>query len=241
MQDEQIIHNGHTPGYLWDALEKRSTQTQRTVTLRCPVCEAKLHLTETTQLHCRTCQAPASLYQHRHLRKRADTRMIYVSVKGHTREVARLKIKCLSCGQTLKADETCDKTCDIQTYLTLDAKDGELSIKRAVNLFDVPRDTPEIPIRQTDTADNNDTSPLNQPPTQPNAIDEIPEHPNAHTDIAGQIVAYLTDAPNHTAKTGEMIDAFDCTTEGFNKAVKKLIKEGRIRKIKRGTYQLIHL
>lgn len=250
MQDEQIIHQGHTPGHVWDALEKRSNQTQRKVTLRCPVCDSSIQHTETPQLRCRSCDAPASLYQHRHLRKRADTRLIYVSVQGHTREVASIKMQCLSCGQTLKADETCDNTCWIQTYLMFQPLDGELYIKRWLNCLHVQRDIPEIPIRltlptdapETDTADNNETQPLNQPLNppqhQPNAIDEIPEHPNAHTDIAGQIVAYLTDAENHTATAGEMKAAFDCSPEGFNKAIKTLA--GRVERIKRGTYQLIN-
>lgn len=67
---------------------------------------------------------------------------------------------------------------------------------------------------------------------------EIPEHPNRHTDIAGQIVEYLTE--HKTGKTAEMIAAFNCTTQGFNKARKKLIAQGQIRKVKRGVYQLIH-
>mgnify|MGYP000352180102 CR=1 FL=1 len=81
----------------------------------------------------------------------------------------------------------------------------------------------------------------NLPQSQPNAIETlIDEHPNRHTDIAGQIVAYLTDAENHTAGTAEMRTAIGCTTEGFNKARKKLIDAGQIRQRQRGVYQLIH-
>ena len=76
---------------------------------------------------------------------------------------------------------------------------------------------------------------------QPHAIETIAdEHPNAHTDIAGQIVEYLSDAENYTARTGEMRTAIGCVPEGFNKARIKLLKEGRIREVKRGVYQLIH-
>lgn len=266
MQDEQIIFHGHTPGYVWDALEKRSNQTRIKVALRCPVCDTSIQHTETPQrrisafaqrddthetpqLQCRSCSAPASLFQHSHHTETADTRLIFVEVKGQRREVARLKMQCLSCGQTLLTDETCTNTCRIQTYIRVQHLDGELYIKRAANKPHVPRDT-EIPMRQTlptdapetHTADNNDTLPLNQPLNlpqhQPNAIDEIPEPKNAHTDIAGQIVAYLTKAENHTATAGEMKAAFDCTPGGFNKAVIKLQNAGRIRKVKRGVYAL---
>ena len=85
--------------------------------------------------------------------------------------------------------------------------------------------------------------PVNPPENQSQAHaseTEADEHPNAHTDIAGQIVEYLSDAPDNTARTGEMRTAIGCVPEGFNKAVKKLITHGQIRKIKRGVYQLIH-
>ena len=105
------------------------------------------------------------------------------------------------------------------------------------------------------TAEDNENQvnqPLNQPPNQPlnqppnpsqthaSETEVSEDHPNRHTDIAGQIVEYLSDAPDNTAKTGEMIAAFNCTTQGFNKAVKKLIAQGQIRKVKRGVYELIY-
>lgn len=264
MQDEQIIYNGHTPGYVWDALEKRSNQTLRKVTLRCPVCDTSIHHTETPQrtprafaqrddthetpqLRCRSCDAPASVFQHSHHTETADTRIIYIEVKGQSREVARLNLCCLSCGESLTPDETCTNTCWIQTYLCLEIQDAEPYIKRWLNCLEVKRDIPEIPMRlsaasdapETDTQDNNETQPLNIPPTQTNAIDfEIPEHPHPHTDIAGQILAFLKDAPNQTATTSEMRTAIGCTPGGFNKAVIKLQNAGRIRKVERGVYAL---
>ena len=253
MQEERIIYNGHTPGYVWQELEQRSNQTQRKVTLRCPVCDTSIHHTETPQptisafaqrddtdarpqLRCHFCDAPASLFQHSHHTETADTRIIYIEVKGQSREVARLKMQCLSCGQTLKTDETCDNTCWIQTYITLDIQDGEIYIKRWINCLNVKREIPEIPMHprddapETDTADHNENQPQHQTRNQPNA--------NAHTDIAGQILAHLTDAPNQTATTGEMIAAFDCSPEGFKKGFKKLT--GRVKRIERGSYQLIN-
>lgn len=119
--------------------------------------------------------------------------------------------------------------------------DGKLYIKRAANKPHVPRDTPEIPIRVSSPDDPPETdAPVveTQPLNQPNAIDF--EYPNAHTDFAGQIVAYLKDTENHTATMGEMKAAFDCSPEGLNKAIKTLIEAGRIYRIKRGVYQLIN-
>lgn len=59
----------------------------------------------------------------------------------------------------------------------------------------------------------------------------------AHTDIAGQILTYLTQHQN-TAKTAELIAHIGCSTEGFNKAAKKLITAGDIQRKSRGVYRL---
>lgn len=60
-----------------------------------------------------------------------------------------------------------------------------------------------------------------------------------HTDIAGQIRNYLSEHQK-TATTSELITHIGCSTEGFNKAIKKLINQGHVEKVKRGVYQLIH-
>ena len=250
--DEQIIYQGHTPQRVWDALAKRSRDTHRKVALRCPLCNSEIHPTDTTHQHCQSCSAPVDIYQHREHTKTADTRRIYIQVQGHRRAVLRIVMHCLSCEQSLKTDETCDNTCEIQTYLVLEIQDGELTIKRSIIRRDAhfQREPTEIPIRPlpdnaiaTRANDANvrprSTHTENLPPNQPPASENLlPEHPNAHTDIASKIVAYLTE--HKTGKTGEMRQAFNCTTEGFNKAVKKLITLGKIRKIQRGVYALNH-
>lgn len=59
-----------------------------------------------------------------------------------------------------------------------------------------------------------------------------------HKDVAGQILNHLWEH-GHIAKTREMINAIGCSEEGFNKAITKLITEGKVEKIARGVYKLI--
>ena len=218
------------------------------------------HSFDTTHLRCLSCDVPVEIYQHREMTETADTRIIYTEANGQHRALLTLELQCLSCERRLQADETCKSTCGIQTYLVLDFQDGELYIKRAANLPHVQRDTPFIPIRnlpdtdsltrakQTPHTDEKDqnlprSQPQNQNESQPNASDvdaESPENPNAHIDIAGQIVEYLTDAPMHTAGTAEMVKAIGCSRQGFNVEKEKLIEAGKIRKVTRGVYQLIN-
>ena len=104
------------------------------------------------------------------------------------------------------------------------------------------------PVRDTADVENQRVNPPpNQPPnpSQTHASEtetqtQTDDPPNRHKDVEAQIVAFLTDAPQNTAETREMIDACDCTPESFNQARKRLLKHGRIRKIKRGVYQLIN-
>lgn len=112
-----------------------------------------------------------------------------------------------------------------------------------------PDTIPADPVGECDFSDllptppNHENTPPEQTQTTPQthvATPTRPEHKNAHTDIAGQIVEYLSDAPMNTAETREMRTAIGCVPEGFNKAVKKLIETGKISKLKRGVYQLIH-
>lgn len=244
---EQIIYQGHTPDRVWKALAQRSRDTRRELALRCPVCDAEIHHTTATNPQCLSCDAPVSVYQHRHHTDTDDTRLIYIQVKGQSLAVLRIVMHCLSCGDPLTEEETCTNTCHVLTYLLLEREKDTLYIKRSVNHSHVKREPTEIDIRHTSqspptprTTDTDDT-PQNQQPNQPPAPDDlIFEHPNAHTDIAGQILASLTDALHHTATTKEMRAAIGCTTEGFNKARKKLLAEGKIRKVKRGVYALIN-
>ena len=269
MQAEQIIYHRHMPQRVWDALKQRSRETRRKIHLRCPQCHAEIYPTrnaapqgtgfprhsfDTTPLRCLSCHAPVEIYQHRELTSNADRRVIYIHVSGQHRALLTLDLQCLSCEQPLQADETCTNTCGIQTYLVLEHDDGKLYIKRLGIRSDAlfPREPTEIDTRNfpdtdslTTANDTPDNQPVNLPPnqnaSQPHAFDsQIPLPPNAHKDFAGQVVAFLKDAPDNTATTAEMITAIECTPEGFNKARKKLLKHGQIRKVKRGVYELIN-
>lgn len=266
MQAEQIIYNGHTTPYEWDALAQRSRDTRRKIDLRCPTCEAEIHHTDTTHLQCLSCSAPVEVYQHAELTDTADTRIIYTQANGQRRAVLSLDLQCLSCERTLQADETCTNTCPIQTYLVLEHDDGELYIKRAANLIDVPRDTPEIPIRtETDiAAEANDTpdtensvqnsveisvqsvensvdhsdagDPPNQPLTQEN---EVPWRSDALT-IPEKIVEFLTYInEDHTATGTQIKDAIGgLAPSTFKWAMDQLIDAGKAEKVAYNLYRL---
>ena len=116
--------------------------------------------------------------------------------------------------------------------------------------------TPSDRILSDPVRENQDVNqPPNQPVNQPHAVDSqnpsdgratwhsaapVSENPNARKDIQGQIEAYLSDAEEHTAQTAEMIKAIGCSPQGFNVEKEKLIEAGKIRKVKRGVYQLIN-
>lgn len=69
--------------------------------------------------------------------------------------------------------------------------------------------------------------------------DSPPESPNAHKDVAGQILEYLREHGG-TGTTKQMRDAIGCSPQGFKDAADKLITEGRIRRAKHGIYELIN-
>lgn len=122
-----------------------------------------------------------------------------------------------------------------------DTDDAPQTENKAENL---PRHLPENqPPNQNDSQPSDGRHFVDNVPPVRNASDvdaEIPEPQNAHTDIAGQILDYLSSAPNHTATTAEMTDAFNASPNGFNKAKEKLIEAGKIRRVTRGVYQLIN-
>ena len=154
---EQIIYHGYTTQSDWQDLDQRSRETRHRIQPLCPACNAEIHHTQTTGLRCIGCHAPVEVYQHRELTETADTRIIYAQANGQHRALVTLDLQCLSCERRLQADETCTNTCGIQTYLVSEHDDGELYIRRAANLPDVPRDTPFIPIRTQPDTDTPET------------------------------------------------------------------------------------
>ena len=265
----QIVHQGYTPAHVWEALEHRSRQTRIPLSLQCPICSGEIQHTEPTDLRCLSCNAPSKVFQHRHLTKTADTRLIYIHGNGHPKKCLRLPMRCLSCETPLTKEETCPNTCEIQTYLLLERDDGHLYVKRWLNPLNMPRErkssdpdhqdgtlpqTTQIPIRpltpekidaiETDTTAH-ENPPVNQPHHQPHTIETearrhtTTQHASQHKDVKGQIRAFFKDFGVSVAKTQEMRNALNCSRVSLNNALKKLQEDGEIRKISHGYYEFI--
>lgn len=254
----QIVHQGYTPGHVWEALEHRSRQTRIPLALQCPICSGEIQHTEPTDLRCLSCNASVEVLQHRHLTKTTNTRLIYIHGNGHQKECLRLPIRCLSCETPLTKEETCQNTCETQTYLLLERDDGHLYVKRWLNPLNVPREMTQIPIRtpgskktdaiETDTAaiENQPThQPTHQSTSQPHAIETqtrrhtTTQHASQHKDVKGQIRTFFKDFGVSVAKTQEMRNALNCSRVSLNNALKKLQEDGAVRKISHGYYEFI--
>jgi len=122
----KIVSQGYMTQRVWEELEQSSRETRIAFEAECPVCAAEIPPTDTQKLRCLRCDAPVAVYQHRHRSRTADTRRIFVEVSGHSREVLRVDLRCLSCEQPLKTNETCENTCEIQTYLVRETKRSPL-------------------------------------------------------------------------------------------------------------------
>ena len=84
-----------------------------------------------------------------------------------------------------------------------------------------------------------DTRDTEQPiaPQEKETTQNNTDKPNRKKDVAGQILAYLTDKDAPTT-TGEMLNALDCSRASLNKALNKLIETKQIRKVRRGVHKL---
>ena len=60
-----------------------------------------------------------------------------------------------------------------------------------------------------------------------------------HTDVAGQILTYLSRQPNHTATRKEMLSVIHGSDSRFKAAIRELIEARKIRRVSRGVYELI--
>ena len=215
----QIVHQAHTPSRVWDELNAHATQTRIRLEARCPVCAGELKYTD-RDVCCDACDASVSFFQHRFLSDDADTRVIYIHVNGHEKEIHRLDLCCLSCEERLNAEELCSDTCEIQTFLILEIDAGKLYAKRSVvnPLYNEPRPTTEIPIRQTlehspirDTSQESDTidttpqkTTLRSQPSQPIAS-SVPRNPvESETDGAStETDVFQTPTPTNEKKDVE--------------------------------------
>ena len=71
------------------------------------------------------------------------------------------------------------------------------------------------------------------------SVNQLSENPNAHIDVAGQILAYLREHDG-IGTTKQMRAAIGCSPQGFKDAIDKLITDGQIKRVKRGFYELIN-
>ena len=213
----QIVYAAHTPSRVWDELNAHATQTRIRLEARCPACAGELKYTH-RDVCCDACDTSVSFFQQRHLSDDADTRVIYIHVNGHEKEIHRLDLCCLSCEERLNAEELCPNICEIQTFLILEIDAGKLYAKRSVvnPLYNEPRPTTEIPIRQTlehspigDTSqesDTIDTTPqkaiLPSQPSQPIAS-SVPRNP-VESETDG--VSRETDVFQTPTRTNEKKD-----------------------------------
>ena len=101
-----------------------------------------------------------------------------------------------------------------------------------------PQEAVESSQSSQTSIENHETHGVFQPLNQPNTTHTpLPDPSNAHIDVAGQILEYLSEHGG-TGTTKQMRDAIGCSPQGFKDAIDKLIAEGQIQRIKRGTYKL---
>ena len=75
-----------------------------------------------------------------------------------------------------------------------------------------------------------------QPSTDRHEATPLPNHAT-QSDVASKVLFFCDVKP--TVTTGEMLASIGCSREGLNKALRKLLDGGKLRKVKRGVYQRI--
>lgn len=213
--------------------------------------------------HCNVSEVHAFYMQvagHRQLLRRVE--LVCLSCGQPSRKI-QLQLYFISGGSCLET-YYCSENCGIRTYYQLRYEsDGFFLVPSFECHLLYPKDDPlEIPEGASGIAETS-AEPVTGPPSRPLSPAETPDtHPsletdptandsqtnpfdihapiNQKTDIEGQILKYLKQAPHNTATTREMITAFGCSRNGFNKAKDNLIENRRIRQIKRGIYELIN-
>ena len=260
----QIVHEAHTPLYVWDALTAHATETRICLDVRCPACGGEIKDTD-SDFHCEACKAPVSFFQHRFLSEDADTRVLYIQVNGHEKEIHRLDLCCLSCEGVLDAEELCPNTCEVQTFLIIETDSEKCYVKRWIvrHRYKDPRPTAEIPIRnplehsggisqESDTINTptqNATSRFEhrQPtvsstpprPVKPQndrtSTEKEPTLTNKKKNIEGQILALLPEDAT-PMRAAEIKRRIDGNHSCTYEAIKRLTEKGHIVKPKRGWY-----
>ena len=79
-------------------------------------------------------------------------------------------------------------------------------------------------------------APAIQPSTDRHEATPLPNQAT-HSDVASKVLSLFEFKP--TVTTGEMLASIECSREGLNKALRKLLDSGELGKVKRGVYQRI--
>ena len=111
---------------------------------------------------------------------------------GHEKEIHRLDLCCLSCEEWLNAEELCPNTCEIQTFLIIEIDADKLYAKRSVvnPLYNEPRPTTDIPIRQT-----LEHSPIGDTSQESDTIDTTPQKATLRSQPSQPIVSSVSRNP----------------------------------------------
>ena len=79
-------------------------------------------------------------------------------------------------------------------------------------------------------------APATQASTDRHEATPLPNHAT-QSDVASKVLSLFEVKP--TVTTGEMLASIECSREGLNKALRKLLDGGELGKVKRGVYQRI--
>ena len=135
------------------------------------------------------------------------------------------------------------RDCDVAFRIHL--TDAELAGENVLELRFQPEEQYLLASAETQTRPSADPPSVDSDARDADEVEAPPSsvseavRSNAHKDVAGQILDYLSENGD-IGKTPKMKEALDCSPQSFKEAIDKLIAERRVRKVVRGVYELIH-
>ena len=144
----QIVFKGYINYDILMRLEEKRREKGIRLDVRCPVCNSGIKI-KNDSVSCLVCDDRVEIFQDRFFTKAGDTRILYVSIGGHEKEIHRLDMWCFSCDVPLLLSQTCNTNCQVETYLILEFVNGEIYLTYFLNKLDGFREKGEIPIRRT--------------------------------------------------------------------------------------------
>ena len=123
---------------------------------------------------------------------------------------------------------------EIKRYLKLQPEAGHLDFNFNADVL-----LPNIPerkeVNQIEVDPEVDVEPVDVEPADTLLLSS--RHAAQHTDVKGQIQAYFRNNNISVAKTEELLEVIECSRVSLNNALKRLLEDGEIRKIKQGYYE----